>query len=216
MIDPTGFPPARHSLDLARKRDDRIRSLLDSHPVTAAMLVRLGWFPSKDTALRRLNRLACRRKIHVLGTVQRTMGRPEKVYGRVWPKRNQLLHEVELTDVCLCLNPGTVLRGPSAADDSFHPDARLWFRDELFYLEVDRGTMGYAQIERRYRRYDGCPQVVLWVCPSEERLDELRKRAAGVHYTPLFTTVADVLANPRGEIWRDVAGSRVALPQNRS
>lgn len=206
---------ARYSIAFARERDARVLTLLTSHPVTAAMLVRLGWFPSKGTALRRLNRMARRHQIHVLGTVRRTVGRPENVYGRVRPKRNQLLHEVEVSDVCFCLQPEAVLRGPST-DDPLRPDARLWIRGELLYLEVDRGTMGYAQIERRYRRYSGCSVVVLWVCPREERLEGLRRLAAGVRHTPLFTTFTEVLADPRGAIWRDVAGGRVALPENRS
>src|SRR5947208_2090692 len=57
------------SNQVAYERDARIRWLLDMHPVTAAMLVEIGWFPSKNKALRRLNRLVRRRRIRLVGTV---------------------------------------------------------------------------------------------------------------------------------------------------
>src|SRR5882724_10179453 len=80
--------------DFARRRDARVCWLLDMHPVTAAMLVRIGWFPSKNKALKRLNRLVRRRRIKLVGTVCRKAGRPEQIYCRWMPKSDHLLHEV--------------------------------------------------------------------------------------------------------------------------
>src|SRR5947208_1538576 len=37
------------------------------HPVTPAILVRLRWFPTKNKALRRLNRLVRRHQIRIVG-----------------------------------------------------------------------------------------------------------------------------------------------------
>ncbi|MBW3608707.1 MAG: FCD domain-containing protein [Actinobacteria bacterium] len=63
-----------------------------------AMLVGLGWFPSKNKALKRLGRLVKRGRIRLVGTVCRKPGRPEHVYCRWRPKHDQLLHAIERGD----------------------------------------------------------------------------------------------------------------------
>src|SRR5688500_8191616 len=98
--------PHRQCNAFARERDARIRWLLDRHPVTAAMLHALGWFPTKAKALRRLRRLVERKQVRLVGTVCRKAGRPEHVYCRYRPKADQLLHEVELSELCLRLDAG--------------------------------------------------------------------------------------------------------------
>ena len=100
----------------ARERDARVCWLLDTHPVTAAMLVSVGWFPSKNKALKRLRRLTARKRIRLVGTVCRKAGRPEHVYCRWRVKPDHLPHEVELTELCFRLHAGKILRGPHAAD----------------------------------------------------------------------------------------------------
>ena len=85
----------RRSIVFSRERDAHVCWLLDHHPVTAAMLVALGWFPSRSKALKRLRRLAARKRIRFAGTVGRKLGRPEHVYCRWRVKPDQLLHEVE-------------------------------------------------------------------------------------------------------------------------
>ena len=93
MSPPPALPAHRRSLDFARARDARICWLLDMHPVTAAMLVRVGWFPTKNKALKRLNRLVVRKRIRLVGTVCQKPGRPENVFCRWTPKVDYLLHE---------------------------------------------------------------------------------------------------------------------------
>src|SRR5262245_52410292 len=156
MIPPLSVVGRQHSLDFGRRRDARICWLLSMHPVTAAMLVRIGWFPSKTKALRRLARLVGRQQIRLVGTVCRKAGRPEHVYCRWRPKADQLLHEVELTDLCFRLNAGRIVRGPHAVDRRLLPDAEVWIRGQLYYLELDRGTMSYGQLARRFAKYEGC------------------------------------------------------------
>jgi hypothetical protein len=205
--------PTPNSNAFARERDARICWLLDSHPVTAAMLVALGLFPSKAKALKRLNRLVQRRRVRLVGTVSRKGGRPEHVFARCRPKPDQLLHEVELTEVCLRLNAGIVLRGPQVTDKGLRPDAEVTIRGHLYYLELDRGSMGFGQIERRFRAYERSRNVVLWVCPSEERREALRRRAERLRHIALFATLADVLAGPHTGVWLDWLGGRAVLPR---
>jgi hypothetical protein len=153
--------------------------------------------------------------LRVVGTVSRRgVGRPEHVYCRWRPKGDDLLHEVELTEVCLALHAGRVLRGPQVCDADVRPDAEVWINGEPYYLELDRGSMGFAQMQRRFAKYRGCPHLSLWVCPGEARRDGLRARAEPLRHTALFATLADVLASPHGPVWLDVAGGRAALPRD--
>lgn len=190
--------------------------LLDAHPVTAAMLVQIGWFPTRSKALRRLRKLVLRRRIRLVGTVCRSHGRPEHVYCRWRPKPDQLLHEIQLTDFCLRLDAGSVLRGPHVRDDGVRPDAQVWTNGDMYYLEWDRGTMSYAQVVRhRFSRYADTGPLVLWVCPTDTRRDGLRARAGKIRHAALFATAAEALASPHGEVWLDHAGCRAALPRQR-
>jgi hypothetical protein len=204
--------PLRHSLARARERDARIGWLLDSHPVTAAMLVRLGLFPNRNKALRRLNRLVARKRIHLVGTVSRGIGRPEHVFCRWGPKVNQLLHEIELTELCFRLDAGTIRRGAQVTDRR-RPDAEVCIGGRLYLWEHDRGTEGLAQIARRFQQYEDSPHLVLWVCPTQARMESLRKGAEKLRHVALFTTFAQALASPHGEIWRDYQGQKAALPR---
>jgi hypothetical protein len=214
MPPPTpAFGPTQHSLAFARARDERVCWLLGQHPVTAAMLVSLGWFPTKNKALKRLRRLVARRIIRLVGTVCRKAGRPEHVYCRYRPKADHLLHEVELTELCLRLDAGAILRGPHVTDGAVRPDAEVWINGRLYYLELDRGTMGYAQIDRRFRTYEGCSHLALWVCGTRERMEGLRRRAGRLRATALFTTLADALADPHGAVWVDHRGEKAPLPR---
>jgi hypothetical protein len=197
----------------ARARDERIVWLLTMHPVTAGMLVSLGWFPTQAKALKRLRRLVAKRRIRLVGTVCRRVGRPEYVFCRWLPKRDDLLHEVELTALSFHLDAGKILRGPHVSDARIRPDAEVWINGRLYYLELDRGTMGYAQMARRFALYEGFPHFVLWVCPTAERRDGLRTRAENLRSTALFATFAEVTASPHGAIWQDFRGEKAALPR---
>jgi hypothetical protein len=216
VTQPLAFPVtgSSNSHDFARARDARIEWLLGTHPVTAAMLVELGFFPGKVKALRRLNRLVEKGRIRLVGTVRRKAGRPEHVFCRIRVKADQLHHEVELTQLCLRIHAEKILRGPQISHRDIRPDAELWINSKLFLLELDRATSGYGQVVRkRFSLYEGTRHLVLWVCPTAERRDGLRRRAAGIRHVALFTTLPDALASPHGAIWIDHDGGRVALPR---
>jgi hypothetical protein len=210
------FGTPQRSLAYARARDERIVWLLTMHPVTAAMLVAIGWFPTRAKAHKRLRRLTAKGRIRFVGTVCRAPGRPEFVFCR-WPvKEDNLMHEIELTELCLRIDAGKILRGPHVTDDRIRPDAEVWINDQLYYLEHDRGTMGYAQIAGRFRLYEGIPHFVLWVCSTPERRDGLRTRAEGVRHCALFTTFAEAVISPHAAIWSDFRGEKATLPREDS
>lgn len=212
-MSPLTCPSPRESLTFARLRDERVCFLLGEHPATAAMLVSLGWFPTKNKALRRLRRLVQRKRVRLVGTVCRKPGRAEHVYCRYRPKTDSLLHEVELTALCLRLHAAKIIRGPQAVDPLLRPDAEIWINGSHYLIELDRGTMGYKQIERRFKMYEGSEDLVLWVCSAPQRVEGFRERAERLRSVALFTTLAEALATPHGDIWRDYAGNRAALPR---
>src|SRR5262249_2644173 len=85
-----------------------------------------------------------------------------------------------------------------ATDKEIRSDAEVLINGQPYYLELDRGTMSYAQIGRRFRVYEGCPHLSLWVCSSAERRDGMRQRAGILRSTALFTTLAEAIASPPG------------------
>jgi hypothetical protein len=210
---PSPSPSDGHTF--SRARDARVCWLLAQHPVTAAMLASLGWFPSAAKARRRLRVLARRKRVRLIGTVARRAGRPEHVWCGWTPKVDQLLHEVELTDLCLRLDAGEVRRGPHVRDKGLRADAELWINGQLYSLELDRATSGYDRVvSRRFVLYRSRPQLSLWVCPTPARRDGLRLRAKDLRATALFATLADALASPHGPVWLDHGGQRAALPRH--
>lgn len=216
MSDSDTSTAAPHSIAFSRERDARIVWLLDMHPVTAAMLVDLGLFPNKNKALKRLNRLVRRRRMRLVGTVCQKAGRPENVYGRWTPKVDHLLHEVQLTQMCFRLDAEKILRGPHITDTEVLADAEVWINGEMYYLEWDRGTMSYAQIvQKRFRKYESCRRLALWIAPTEVRREGLRVRAERVRSIALFTTAGEALASPHRDIWLDYDGGRASLPRQR-
>lgn len=208
---PPSSPP--RGPDLGRLRDANILWYLDTHPVTADMLVCPGWFPNKHKALKRLRHLVARRRIRLVGTVARKTGRPEHVYCRYRVKPDSILHEVQITELCLRLHAAAILRGPHLEDHEFLPDADVRIKGDRYFLELDRGTMTYPQIASRFRTYERCPHFSLWVCPTVERREGLRRRAGTLRSTALFTTFAEALADPHATIWWDVHGKTAALPR---
>jgi hypothetical protein len=211
-MTPSSSPKCSNAI--ARERDGSLLWLLSRHPATASMLVGIGLFPSRKKASKRLHRLTQRRKLRLLGTVSLKNGRPEHVYGRGHWNTTNLTHEVLLTKVCLRIDADAIHRGHGEVDATLRPDAELVIGGQRFCLELDCGTMGYADVLRkRFTKYQACDDLVLWVCPTASRLEGLRRHATMIRGTALFTTLDQVLANPHGPIWVDCDGERAALPR---
>jgi hypothetical protein len=199
----------------ARERDRKVLWLLERHPATAGILVQIGLFPSRKKASKRLARLAKRKQLRCLGTAQIRGGRPEHVYGHGWWKGDNLVHEVQLTRVCLKIDAEEIRRGPGDVDPFLWPDAELVFGGRRYCLELDCGTMSpTAIVRKRFARYRTCRDTTLWVCPSATRVERLRRHAAMVRATALFTTLDQALSNPHAPIWVDFEGTTTALPRN--
>ncbi len=213
----TGTDPVaagRSSNAVARRRDALLRWLLLRHPATAGMLVQVGLFPSRKKASRRLQKLRQRGEVRLLGIVALKDGRPEHVYARGRWKADNLLHEVQLTRVCLKIDADAIRRGAGETDARLRPDAELLIGGQRYLLELDCGTIAYEVIvTRRFLPYRSSPDLVLWVCPTESRMEGLRRRAEAIRDVALFTTLDQALRNPHAPIWVDYDGERAALPR---
>jgi hypothetical protein len=206
-------PDRESSNERGRRRDALLCWLLERHPATAGMLVGIGLFRTVTRSRKRLRRLVGKKCLRVLGTVSLGSGRPEHVYGRGRGiKSDNLLHDVQLSRVCFKLQVQEIRRGKEV-DSYLRPDAELFIGGRRFLLEYDAGTIGYRElIEKRFRKYLACDDLVLWVCPTAARMEGLRRRAELIRGIALFTTLEQVLANPHGPIWVDFDGGRAALP----
>jgi hypothetical protein len=214
----TSLPTIGHksSNAFSRQRDARLLWLLTRHPATPGMLVGIKLFGSKTRATRRLRRLTERKQLRLAGTVSLKDGRPEHVYcrGARWVKSDNLLHEVQISRLLFKIHANDIHRGPSEVDRYLLPDAELVIRGRRYLLEFDTGTMSYQEIEEtRFLKYAACSDLVLWVCSSPSRMEGLRRRAAAIRGTALFTTLDDALRNPHAAIWVDFDGERAALPR---
>jgi hypothetical protein len=179
------------------------------------MLLQLGLFPNRKKALRRLRRLVEKGEARVVGTVSRRRGRPETVFCGWVPKADTILHEVQITQLCLRIQAGRVVRG-YGVDARVRPDAELWINGEHFFLELDRGTSGLRDVvAERFPKYEGGDDLVLWVCPTEARKERLRAQAGRLAAVALFATFERALASPHDPVWTDHAGGTAALPRQR-
>lgn len=197
-----------------RQRDAMLLWLLARHPATAAMLVSVGLFRTKTRASRRLHRLVGKQQLRIAGTACLKDGRPEQVYCTGQLKADTLLHEVLISQLCFKTFVDEVHRGEGEVDSYLRPDAELIINTQRFLLEIDRGTSSYdAIVQTRYAKYRTCRDFVLWVCPTQARMEGLRSRAGMIREIALFTTVDRALSNPHAPIWVDVDGAAATLPR---
>lgn len=180
------------------------------------MLCGLGLFPTRAKARNRLTRLVARKRIRFVGTVNRGLGRPEHAYCRWRPKIDSLVHELELTELCLRLDGERLLRGPHVTDTTIRPDAQVWINGREYLVELDRGSMGAAQMAGRFRLYEPCSRFVLWICPTAARRDALRAQADGLRSIALFTTFDEAMISPHAPIWLDCDGQVASLPRQQT
>jgi len=215
MATPLGTGGQHNSNAFARLREAQILWLLERHPVTADMLVSIRLFASKARASKRLKRLVEKKQLRLAGTVSFKDGRPEHVYCRCrWVKADNLLHEVQISQVCFKTHADEVRRGPEEVDRALLPDAELVIGGRRCLLELDLGTMSYeAVVTTRFAKYRACPDLVLWVCATPARMEGLRSRAADIRPTALFTTLDLALRDPHAAIWKDFDGETAALPR---
>lgn len=143
-----------------------------------------------------------RGKVKLIGYVQNDEGRDVKLFARFPVNKPQ--HAYELTKLCLGISAETIRTGTSV--DQRLADAELVINGKLHYLELDRGTMGYAEVIGRLDKYRDCQDKVLWVMSSELRIKGILERTKNLPATFLFTTYEKARQDFHQAIWTDATG----------
>ncbi|MGC3971640.1 MAG: hypothetical protein QM775_31130 [Pirellulales bacterium] len=106
-------------------------------------------------------------------------GRPEHVYCTWYPKQTELKHEVMLTTEMNMLWPYPSKRG-KFVDRYIRPDGTVFIKGKPMHFEIDRATEGYRQVKRRMLHYVPSRELVVFVAPTEARMNGIRTRAARI------------------------------------
>ena len=146
-----------------------------------------------------------RREIGYMQAVEISKGVRRLVYSK--HQITNPLHELQLTEVCLNMQAEEIRR-LHAVDRRFNADAEVVIDGQTYYVELDRGTEGYAQVRKQMQNYQNANADVLWIVPTKTRMAGMMKRAAGSFW---FTTYDQALT-PHEEVWVNVHGEVTALP----
>jgi hypothetical protein len=94
---------------------------------------------------------------------------------------------VLLTDE-LIKNPLVRVDRGKFVDQEIRPDATMFVGPELlpFHVEMDLATESYKVIKRRLQAYIHCGEPVVWIAPSEARMDGIRSHAKSIAKNTFF------------------------------
>jgi len=148
-----------------------------------------------------------------VGFVQlKPMGRPQQVYCGWTP--NHLLHEVLLTWFVMLFRNTAFRRGFDVNQDIL-ADADMIVNGELFYVELDTGSVPYRRQKARWEKVcELCDEPFLVVCLTEPRMQGLMNIAKDLANVFLFTTLGRVRADPCGPVWKTADGEERFLDVN--
>ncbi len=191
-----------------RPKHAAIFDFLERHSATTAQLAE-GFFAGRTLATRRkkasrwIVKQRRRRRIRIVGIVQRRdTGRPEVVYGRRC-QQDQIEHEVRVTDLALHFKDSPFTRGAKVGRTE--ADATMIRQGRPCYIEVDNsGKMTGKQMQAKWKRYEGVDGFILVVAVTEGRMQRLRRGAELVKDLALFTTFERLQCMP--EAWIDWYG----------
>lgn len=203
-------PGGRDNNQLARERDQRAFDFLEIHAATAEQLVEAGIYPNVEKARERMARAVKRGQVRLIGYVQNAEGRDVKLFARFPVSKPQ--HEYEVTQLLLGAFVDSVARGNLV--DHRLADAELTINEFLLYLELDRGTMGYAEFIARLDKYKDWTGRLLVVMSSQVRIDGLLKRTQGLPNNFLFTTYDKARTDFHGQHWQTPEGVTVSVERS--
>jgi hypothetical protein len=89
------------------------------------------------------------------------------------------------------------LRGHGLARNA---DGILQIGEERFFVEMDMGTESHSQVKQRFESYED--DLVMVVCESERRLQNLRS----LELDALYGVLKKIIADPYGSVWTDAWG----------
>jgi hypothetical protein len=109
------------------------------------------------------------------------------VFGCWKPSKLMLLHEVLLTGE-LIKNPFFRVNRGKIVDQEIRPDATYFIGPKKmpFHVEMDLATESYKVIKRRIQAYIPSREPVVWIAPSESRIDGIRSHSKPIAKTVYF------------------------------
>lgn len=147
--------------------------------------------------------------------IVRVDGKTEKQWARWNVPVHKAQHESDVMEILLRIRAQNVVRGWEV--DEYESDAILTINGDRYYLEVDRGTIGYRELISRMHRYATCPADVLWVFSTATRRDAAMRRTKGIPCEFWFSTFDQVVFNPHAEgIWLSRDGHTSTLEASRT
>lgn len=181
------------------------------HPSTPRQLVEAGIFQNVAKARKRLN-AGQKHGMRVVGSVN-LFGHDEKLWAMAPVNKPQ--HSGEETELCVRFlklpNVRAIRRG--ALVDEHLADFEIDFENFTAYGELDRGTVGYAELLTRLRGYADCGDV-LWSVPSQTRINGIigyaRRHGFSLPPSMWFGIYRNLLENITGP-WINAEGQEITL-----
>lgn len=200
--------PAIHLFNSWRERDAALFSLARRHVITMRHIFPL--FPSRQTAYRRVKRLLKIKQLRKVGELMlQDTGPPESVFCTGWkPKYDQLYHEVMLTNFLLHYDDAAEIVRGWYVDRTLRPDAEVTLNKQLYYIELDTGSMTMGQVRRRQRVYRSTEDIILYVTlGTQRRMQNLMNASELIENRALFTTLEQIeTEGPAGKVWLSRSG----------
>lgn len=189
------------------------------HVLSIALIFAIGDFPTQEAAAAWAAKHRRRGWLKYVGSAKNDAGgRPVDCFCNGWvPKFDNLRHELIATRACVA-HPGATFRRGYDVHGTYRPDFEMRYRDtlgedQLFYGEIDCGTMKQEKVRARWRKYRGCTDTLLAIAASnpargiasEARMGQLMRWSADIASTALFTTMERLQdAGPFGRVWSEI------------
>jgi len=92
-------------------------------------------------------------------------------------------------------------------DQAVLPDAEIVLNGIRYWVELDTGKMAGRQLKRRFRKYVGQDDTILFVTLGrEKRIRNVLRVAGDVADILVVTSFARVYEDPFGRVWGDTNG----------
>ena len=196
-----------------RERDARIMRLALIGPVWKGLLhKRLRFFTSRQACDRRIEKLEEDGRLKHIGRARIDDG--PKV--NVWSNRNIgrpfVQHETDLLLIFYSYWPHAFGLAGKDADPAYLADMDLTIGGKLYRVEMNEETEPHWQIKKRLEGYKDCPNAVLFVTLSPERVPEILTLTDNPRV--YVSTLEQVIRDPWGTHWknRDGEPGNVAKP----
>jgi len=159
-------------------------------------------------------KLVLKRKCHMT-TVQLydLVDAPRRIYSGY--RVNTPAHDHALTKALAALGYPACERGPmiqpvGVGEDVVRPDAVTLFNKKRNW-EMDMGTEGYLEIEKKVKAYQGQASAVLWVCLTEARRQKLIEWTKPIHHFSFYALLSDIVGYPTYLVWKTASGKDKAI-----